>query len=65
MKKGTSRKVGSAILVDHSVKMKERKKIEKYLDFAREQNDMEHERIMIPIGIGVFRTIPEGMEEIL
>ena len=61
--KRTSCLVDFAILVDHSVKMKESKKIKKYLDLARELDKMWNMRVVvIPIIVNVLRMVSKGLE---
>ena len=54
-----------AIPSNHSVKLKESKKRDKYLDFAREQKKKQQLWNMkvrvIPIVLGALGTIPEGL----
>ena len=52
--------------MDNSVKMKENKKIDKYLDHARELKNMWNMMVMvILIVVGMFGTVSGGLEEIL
>ena len=58
------------VLTDHRVKMKERENIDEYLDLARELKKKKkkkkrwHRKVtIIPIIIGVLRTIPSGLKK--
>ena len=52
-----------AVPADHRVKIKENKKIDKYLELAGELKKMWNMRlIVIPIVIGVLGTVPKGLE---
>ena len=65
-KRKTCHLVDFAVPADHRVKMKEREKIDKYLDLARELRKLWNMRVkVIPIVIGALGTIPKGLEKSL
>ena len=48
---------------DHKVKIKERKKISKYLNLIRELKKLWNMRVtVIPLVIGALGTVPKGLE---
>ena len=52
------------ILMDHRVKIKEKEKIKKYLDLARELKKLQNMRVVgMPIVISELGTILKGLEE--
>ena len=63
-KMGTCQIVDFAVPADHGVKLKERRKRDKYLDLARELKKKLSNMTMtvIPIVIGVLGTIPKGLK---
>ena len=62
-KKRTCHLVDFFIQVDHWVKMKESKKIDKFLDLARELKNLWNIRVMvIPIVVGTLGMVPKGLE---
>ena len=56
-KKGTSQLIDFAILASHGVNMKEKEKIDKYLDLARELKK-RWKVIAIPIVAGALGMVP-------
>ena len=61
-KKKTCRIVGFAVPADHRVKLKESEKKDKYLDLARELNQLWNmKETFIPIVIGALRTVAKGL----
>ena len=62
-KKRTCRIMDFAIPADHRVKIKESKMRDKYIGLARELRKLFSMKVtMIPIVIGVLRTVPKGLE---
>ena len=54
--------VDFAVLIDHRVKLKDGKKRDRYLNFARELKKQWNMKVMmIPIVVGALRTIPKGL----
>ena len=52
------------IPVDHRLKIKESKKIDKYLDLARELKVLQNMNVMmISVVVGAFGTVPNGLEK--
>ena len=63
-KKWTCRIVDFAALVDHSVKIKENEKRDKYLDLARELKKVWNMKVtVIPIVTGPLGTVSKGLIE--
>ena len=62
-KKRTCKIVDFAVLADHSIKLKESDKKDKYRDLPRElkKNTKEHEVTIIPIVLGAFGTVTKGL----
>ena len=53
-----------AVQADHTVKNKDRQKVDKYLDLTEEVKTLWNIRVtMIPIVVGVLGTITEGLEK--
>ena len=53
-----------AIPADHRVKLKENKKMDKYLDLARELKKLWNMIVkVIPIGVGALGTVPINLEK--
>ena len=53
-----------AVPADHRVKVKEGKKLDKYLDFARELKKLLNMKVtVIPIVVGDFGMVPKSLEE--
>ena len=51
-----------AVPVDHRIKLKDREKKDKYLDFARELKKLWNMKVtIIPIVIGAFSTVTKGL----
>ena len=64
-KKRPCQQINFDIPVDHRVKMKERKKIDEYLDLARELKKLWNMKVtVIPIVVGVFGTFSKYLEKI-
>ena len=61
-KKRTHCIVDFAVPANHKVKIKEDKMRDKYLDLARELKKLWNV-IVIPLKIGVLRTVPKGLVE--
>ena len=56
--------MGFAVSVDHRVKTKEFKKIEKYLDLARAQKRLWNIKVtVIPIVVEAFGSVLKGLEK--
>ena len=54
--------VDLAVPADHIIKLKKRKKKDKYLDFARELKKLWNMKVtIIPIVIGAFGTVTKGL----
>ena len=58
--KRTCRTVDFAVLVDHRVKLKESKKKDKYLDFARKLKKLWSMKVMV-VAIGALGTVTKGL----
>ena len=50
-----------AVPVDNRVTMKESKKIDKYLDLARELKNWNMRLTVIPVVVGALRTVDRGL----
>ena len=56
--------VNFAVPANHSIKMKEHEKMDKYLGLAWELNKLRNMMVtMIIIIVGVFRTVPKGLKK--
>ena len=64
-KKGTYRIVDFAVFGDHSVKLKESEKKDKYLDLARELKTLWNMKVMFIIVIGALGTATKGLVNVL
>ena len=55
--------VDFAVPAEHSIKLKECEKKDKYLELAREfkKHTMEHKMTIIPIVIGAFGSVTKGL----
>ena len=63
-KQRTCHQVNFAVPVDHKMKMKENKKIDKYLDLARELKKLCNIKMMvIPIVVGALETVLKGLKQ--
>ena len=61
-KKRTCRFVNFAVPADHTIKLKECKKKDKYLDLSRELKKLWNMKVtIIPIVIGAFGTVTKGV----
>ena len=61
-KKWTDCIVNFVIWLSHRVKIKDNKKRDRYLDFAREPLKLRNMKLMsVPIVISVFGTVPKGL----
>ena len=64
--KRTYHLVGLSIPTDHWVKIKESKKVDKYLDFVRELKKLWNMKVtVIPIVVGALGMVPKGLEKSL
>ena len=62
--KWTCQQVDFAVLADQRVKIKESKKIDKFLHLARELKKLWNVKVtVIPIVVGVFGTVLKGIEK--
>ena len=63
-KKKTCKIVDFAVPADHTIKLKEYEKKDKYLDLARELKKLWNMQVtIIPIVIGAFETVTKGLQQ--